>query len=336
MQHPFPKSASMSARSSHLHEIVGVQDRLAVLINADPDALASALALKRIYWRKTKKIDICHIKPIERADNLSMVHLLDIRTRHIDKLDRSKYTKWALLDSQPDHHPSFRDFQFDIIIDHHPLTEGLSALHLDISEDYGANSSLMTEYLKAEKIKPSPRLATALFYGIKTDTHNFVGDSAPADINAFRYLYRFSNMNVVKKIESSELTLTTLHSYRRAMENLTIIDHTAVVHMGRVNETDTLVMLADFFLKLAEASAAIVSGVSSGKLIVILRNAGFRQDAGKLAQQLFGDFGTAGGHRSAARAEVPLENIKSRFDCGGAYGEFVSQRLKKTIRGSDR
>jgi len=139
-------------------------------------------------------------------------------------------------------------------------------------------------------------------------------------------------MNVIKKIESSEMTLTTLHSYRTAMENLTIIDHTAVVRMGQVNETDTLVMLADFFLKLAEATASIVFGISGGKLTAIFRNAGFRRDAGKLAQELFADFGTAGGHRSAARAEIPLENIKARLKCSLGYEDFVLQLIKKKLR----
>ncbi len=79
-----------------------------------------------------------------------------------------------MLDSQPYHHKLFMEHPYDIIIDHHPVTEPVKADFLDIREDYGANSSIMTEYLKAAKIKPSARVATALFYGIKTDTHNFV------------------------------------------------------------------------------------------------------------------------------------------------------------------
>ena len=58
---------------------------------------------------------------------------------------------------------------------------------LEIRDDYGANASIMTEYLKAGKIKPSPKLATGLFYGVKTDTHNFAVSAKPNDINAFKY-----------------------------------------------------------------------------------------------------------------------------------------------------
>jgi hypothetical protein len=37
------------------------------LINADPDDMASAFALKRLFWRKVKRVDIIRINKIERA-----------------------------------------------------------------------------------------------------------------------------------------------------------------------------------------------------------------------------------------------------------------------------
>ena len=84
--------------------------------------------------------------------------------------------------------------------------------------------------------------------------------------------------------------------------------------MGKVSNPDILVMIADFFLKMAEATWCIVSGVYGQKLIVIFRNAGFRLDAGKMAQKLFGQLGTAGGHKNAARAEMPIQSITEGMD----------------------
>jgi nanoRNase/pAp phosphatase (c-di-AMP/oligoRNAs hydrolase) len=95
--------------------------------------------------------------------------------------------------------------QYDIIIDHHPVTDPVKADFLDIREDFGANASIMAEYLKAGKIKPSPKLATALFYGIKTDTDNFVRASIPHDMDAFKYLYQYISLRMLRKIELSEM-----------------------------------------------------------------------------------------------------------------------------------
>jgi hypothetical protein len=65
----------------------------------------------------------------------------------------------------------------------------------------------LTEYLKASKVNPSPRLAAALFYGIKTDTNSFVRPTVSNDIKAFRYLYEYANLNNIKKIEFSEMPI---------------------------------------------------------------------------------------------------------------------------------
>ncbi|PKN63156.1 MAG: exopolyphosphatase [Deltaproteobacteria bacterium HGW-Deltaproteobacteria-15] len=327
MDHPFPKSTSSIEKCKRLFETVSPEDTLAILINADPDAIASALALTRLLWRRIKRTLVFHVNIIKRADNLAMIKLLKIQQQHIRKLNPAEITRWALVDSQPSHHELLSKYKYDIIIDHHPFVSSTSAQFLDVKEDYGANSTIMTEYLRATKVKPSPRLATALFYGIKTDTDNFVRPSIQSDINAFRYLYPFANLNLIKKIESSEMTRQTLAGFRAAMENLTFLKDKAFIHMGRVNDPDILVIIADFFLKMVEATWCIVSGVYGQKLIVIFRNAGFRLNAGSTAQSLFGQWGSAGGHTSTARAEIPLQEIESDVK-ESDLREWILEKLK--------
>jgi nanoRNase/pAp phosphatase (c-di-AMP/oligoRNAs hydrolase) len=328
MDQPFAKSISYAEKYKRLLEVVSPEDTLGVIINADPDAMASALALKRLFWRKAKKSIIYHINVIKRADNLALLRLLKIDQKPVRKLNGSEITKWALLDSQPRHDERFSRYRFDIIIDHHPLVPGSTAQFVDVKEDYGANSTIMTEYLRAAKIKPSPRLATALLYGIKTDTDNFARTSTANDINAFRYLYQFANVHMITKIESSVMTKKTLASFRVAIENLVFVKDKAFIHMGKVNNPDILVIIADFFLKMAEATWCIVSGVYGQKLIIIFRNAGFRLDAGRMAQRLFGRWGPAGGHRSAARAEIPLHELESDVRDTSQLKQFVLGKIK--------
>ena len=329
MEHPFPKSTSAIEKCKRLWEVVGSDDVLGIVINADPDSMASALALKRLFWRKAKKILIYHINPIERADNLAFIKLLKIEQENIRNVKRSLITKWAVVDSQPEHNDLLKRFQFHIIIDHHPVLESTKAPFVDIKPEYGANSTIMTEYLKAARIKPSPTLATALFYGIKTDTDNFVRNSLPNDVNAFRYLYKFVNMNVIKKIESSEMTVRTLDTYRKAMDRLIIHKDIAFVYMEGEQRPDWLVMVADFFMRLAEVTWALVSGIHRGKVVVIIRNAGLRGNAGKLAERLFSRFGgSGGGHASAGRAEVPLANLEMHLEGQNSLEKFLLSLIK--------
>ena len=333
MEHPFSKSTSQTERSQKLLDTLSSDDSLGIVINADPDAMASALALKRLFWRKLRKVEILHVNAIDRPDNLAMIRLLDIKQRRIRSMRGRKLTKWAMVDSQPSHYPPFKNHPFDIIIDHHPIDPTSRATFLDIREEYGANATIMCEYLKSMKVIPSTRLATALFYGIKTDTANFVRDSLSNDVNAFKYLYKFANMNTIKKIESSELSRHTLDDFRSAIEELVFIDNMAYVNMGEVKNPDTLVIIADFFMKLAETEWSIVAGRYDNKLIFILRNAGFRGNAGKTAKKLFEPWGgSAGGHRSAARAEIPLKEIESRIDNQNNLDKLILEKLKNFKR----
>jgi nanoRNase/pAp phosphatase (c-di-AMP/oligoRNAs hydrolase) len=124
------------------------------------------------------------------------------------------------------------------------------------------------------------------------------------------------------------MSRSTLKSFKTAMENLTFMKDKALIQLGKVNDPDVLVMTADFFLKLVEASWCIVSGVYGQKLIVIFRNAGFRLDAGKMAQRMFGRWGSAGGHKSMARAEVPISEIPPSPHEDPEFKQFVMARIR--------
>jgi len=329
MEDPFANSVSTAEKCKKLQAVVSSEDTVAILIHADPDSIASAFALKRLFWRKVKKVNVVRINKIERADNLAFINLLNLKQQHIRNFKTTGVTKWAIVDSQPSHHEGFNKFRFDIIIDHHPVSDNLAAAFIDIHEDYGANSTILTEYLQASKIKPSPRLATALFYGIITDTNSFLRTTVTKDINAFRYLYEYANLNIIKKVESSEMTIKTLPSFQLAIERLTFVKQTAVIHLGEVRDAATLVIIADFFMKMAEVTCSIVSGILNQKLIVIFRNVGFRRDVGKLARAMFGHVGSAGGHKSMARAEIFLERLKPDVKTAPDVKQYVLKRLKR-------
>lgn len=327
---PSSIAATHKKRYKQLLENVSHDDVLGIMINADPDAMSSALALKRLFWRKVKKTIVCRVNAIKRSDNLAMVKLLGLQVPYVNRVDTSKVTKWATVDGQPHHHPRFSKVKFDIIIDHHPPAKNLEAPFIDIRDNFGATASMLTEYLRAASIKPSARLATALFYGIKTDTANFARSSSANDIKAFKYLYQFVNLKIIKKIESSEINKTNLPAFQTAFDNLEFIGNVAYIHMGVVHDADSLVIIADFFLKMAEANWCVVSGVYGHKVIIIVRNAGFRLHAGKLVQRLFGDLGSAGGHGSAARVEMPLEVVMKKLDTlTYNVDEYIRKKIKE-------
>ncbi|WP_028578903.1 DHH family phosphoesterase [Desulfogranum japonicum] len=310
------QSASKNSALSRLNgfwDLFQRDDEVLILISADPDAIASALALKRLLSYRVQSVTIGYPNEIRRLNNLTMVERLKIPIERMHTLAVKEYSKYILVDSQPTHHTCFEKITFDAVIDHHPVTKGWDADFIDIRPEYGAVSSMMVEYLRAAGIKPSVSLATALFYGIKVDTQNFQKKNMqPADGNSFRYLFNIANLNLVRKFELTELRRSELKYFRIALSEVKTRKGRAYVHLGKVGTPDILVIIADFFNHVDKFDWVMVSGIYGEKLVVIFRCDGYRKNAGKLAQKTFGEFGPAGGHKEAARAEVPLKNLPLR------------------------
>ena len=284
-------------------------DDVLVVINADPDALACGMAVKRLLRYRVKSITIAYPNEVRRLSNITMMEVLKIQTERLQNLKLNDYSKKVMLDSQPSHLPIFENIQFDAIIDHHPLTNSWKATYVDIRSDYGAAASIMVEYLRAAELKPSVYLATALFYAIKVDTHNFEKKARMADAISFRYLFDIANQNLVRKIELSELRMSELGYFKTALAEMKVSKKRLYAHVGRVRSPDILVIIADFLNQVHDISWVLVSGIHGERLVVIFRCDGYKRNAGKLAEKIFGKFGSAGGHREAARAEVPLKNL---------------------------
>jgi len=298
-------------------------DHVLVVINADPDAIGSAMAVKRLLWKKAASVTLSNINVIDRPDNLAMVRLLGVNLVHIDTVDVSRYTRVVMVDSQPDHNEKLAGIAADVIIDHHPVAVKSTASYVDIRPDYGATSTMLIEYLKAARIKPSGKLATGLYLGIKTDTSNFERHALPEDVRAFQYIFRYANVHLARKIEQAEIKPEFLAYFSKALNRKVMRRKKVFIHLGRVVNPDVCVLVADFFMRVSSVQWSIVSGVYDNRLIVILRNDGIRRDAGHAAKKAFEQMGSAGGHKSMARAEIPI---------GAVYKEVKKKEEKEIAR----
>jgi nanoRNase/pAp phosphatase (c-di-AMP/oligoRNAs hydrolase) len=203
---------------------------------------------------------------------------------------------------------------------------------VDIRPHYGATATIMTEYLRAARIKPSIKLATALYYAIKTDTNNFERPAIGADVRAFHYLFPFTRTPLVRRLEFAELTLKMLDYFQAGLRRYHRRGNRLYAFLGQVPTPDIMVIMADFFLRVEEIAWTIVGGIYEDKLIVIFRNDGLGKNAGRLAIRAFGKLGSAGGHAASARAEVPLGNLKDEMPQWTAqwqaWQDFIIRRVE--------
>ena len=306
-------SRSVPEKLRRFYDQFSGNDHVLIVINADPDAIASAMAVSRLLWRKVLNVTISHINTINRPDNLAMIRLLRVSMVPFKKIDPQKFNRVVIVDSQPDHNEYMAELKPDVIIDHHP-DSGAKAPFLDIRPHYGATATILTEYLRAAKIKPSTKLATGLYHGIKTDTNDFKGQAQIEDVRAFQYLFRHANIHLARKIEKADLRFDLLKYFKIALQNMRRRKGKVYIHLGNVVNPDICVLIADFFMRVNTVTWSIVSGTCDKKLTIIFRNDGIRKNAGKVAKEGFGKLGNAGGHKNMARAEIALNDLKEHVD----------------------
>jgi nanoRNase/pAp phosphatase (c-di-AMP/oligoRNAs hydrolase) len=298
-----------------VRSLFGEGEKIHILLqhDPDPDAIGSALALRELLGRNRPTTPIVTFGEVTRPENLAMLRLLEIQIDRITYDDLHKDgARLVLVDVQP---PYFDKplGRVDLVVDHHPRRIPFKARYADLRTNYGATSTIFTEYLRAAGMEPSQRLATALLYGIKTDTLFLERGSNLADLSAFNYLYPLANKAMIARIERPALPREDLEAMGRALSRLQIENGVAVIHLGEVKREDVIPQMAEFCLQIEGVDWGVVSGLVNDRVVISVRNVGYVKSAGEIMKRLYDDIGSAGGHRAMAKAVVPLDRFKERF-----------------------
>jgi nanoRNase/pAp phosphatase (c-di-AMP/oligoRNAs hydrolase) len=282
---------------------------IVIYANPDPDALASALALKKILGTEERAVNIGYTGAIGRPENASMIRQLKIPAFPLSEEKAAQSDIIALVDSQPQFFTDFHLHRCDIVIDHHPIPHEIPSGFADIRPNYVATSSIMTEYLRAAGVRPSRNLASALFYGIRTDSRHFMDNLSSGDLEAIIWLRRKADRDIVRQVEFSQFSGEGLDYFTIALVRRRFVKSVMFSHLGPVPFFDVCVQVADFLIRVENVSWALVSGVVGDTLVIVFRNDGLKKDAGFLARKAFGKRGSAGGHKSMGRAQVKQDAL---------------------------
>src|SRR5436190_22291919 len=289
-------------------------ERVLILLHnePDPDAMASGLALRNILRRTKTTAIIGAIQGVTRPENVRMINLLDIHAETITPATVTEYDRVAMVDVQPHYFGGLVD-RVDLVIDHHPEQPGYTTVFKDIRPDYGSTSTILTEHLRAVDANISERTATAMLYAIKSDTLFFNRQTNRVDLEAFSYLYPLADAAMIRKMEGAEITMERLDYVLKARQNGRMIEQVFCSFIGASPREDFIPYVADFYLQLEDVRWTIVAGIVNDSLIMSVRNLGYSRNAGEFVRKYFADIGSAGGHRSMAKAVVPLQGFRDKF-----------------------
>jgi nanoRNase/pAp phosphatase (c-di-AMP/oligoRNAs hydrolase) len=305
------KKHEMRQMLERLYDVTSGAGSINILIygNPDPDALASAIALKSILERRRCAVKIGYTGAIGRPENASMIRQLNIPAGPMSEEQAADADLVALVDCQPQFFKDFNLSRCDIVIDHHPLFLDRPVAFADIRPNYLSASSIMTEYLRAANIRLTSRMASALYYGIKSDSRHFMGDLSAGDVDAVRWLRDKADRDIVKVIEFSQFSGETLDYFSIALVRRRFVKGVMYAHLGPVPSADVCVQVADFLIRVEHVGWALVSGIIGDVLVIVFRNDGIKKDAGHTARAAFESVGSAGGHYTMGRAEISARSL---------------------------
>lgn len=276
----------------------------------DPDAIASAAALRLILTEKLGiEAPIAYAGIIGRAENKALVRYLGRPLRQLASTDLRNAPAVALVDTQPGagNNPLPVDYPPAVVIDHHAWRESTArASFRDVRTELGASSTILTEYLQALRIEPPKPLATALFYGIKTDTMGLGRGAGLADVAAYYYLQPLVDIEALVEIERAQVPAHYFKSFVTAFQSARVYGPVVLAYIGAMSYPDQAAEIADILSRLEGTQWVMCSGSYNDSLILAVRSRSRRAGAGQLVRAVVGDLGMAGGHGTMAGGHVPL------------------------------
>ena len=301
--------------------------------NPDPDTIAAAAALKSIFSHQLKcKVVIGYGGIVGRAENRQMIRRLHIELTNIREIDFKDFTFICLVDSQPrtGNNDVPRHILPDVVIDHHPLRkETKQCLFYDVRPDYGSSSTILTEYMRELELAPDRRLATALVYGIKTDTGWLSRSATKQDLDAFNYLFPRISSRTLAAIESPRMPKSYYIKFIDAINNAVQYQDVIISDIGKVNNPDVAAEMADFLLKMENIRWILTMGEYKEELIISVRTSRRGWWAGKIALRILRGIGVGGGHEKAAGGKVTLSGLTP--DQRKQKAERVTERFLKAV-----
>lgn len=296
----------------------------------DGDAIGSAFGLQ--YFLKQYDIDsvICYKGCLEKFTTQKLCDLLHIEMININDLHTLKETDYIInIDSQK-HNANIDDFIGEEVacIDHHPTFIKCKYKYKDIRL-VGACSSIIASYYVNSNIDIPSDVATALLYGIQTDTANLTRGVKSLDVEMFSKIYKLANMDIISEIIMTSLSLDDLKTYGTAIENVYISNKIGIVDIPFECHDILVSKISDFILSIDGINFVVVYSIRKEGIKFSTRSKYPKLfDAGSITSRALNGIGSGGGHNFMAGGFIPKDNLNM---LGKNIKEFIIEKFEHCI-----
>lgn len=317
-----PKIKSLfTEKSDKIDKILKNESSVSIIMhnNPDPDAMGSAIGFRELVNSIDSNIETEILYPgrISHHENRAFRAVLDVEFNIINKKEDINGDIIVLVD-----HSEIRGIEGvcdevkpDIIIDHHSENEISSDCNFCYSNDnMGACSTIITELLDEKNILEenlNEKVATALYYGIKSDTNELNRNVSDADFRSINKLYPYVNSEMLKRISNPKIDSKSLETKARAIMGRDVREPFAVSDVGEVENYDSIPQAAEELVVLEGISSVIIIGDLNDKIKFSGRAYDDRIHLGQSLEKLVEDIdgSSAGGHANMAGGTIPKDHI---------------------------
>lgn len=313
--------------------------------NPDPDAMACGFAAATI--ARSNGIDTRIVYPgqLRHDENRAFRTVLGLDLVRFADADDIRERPVVLVD-----HGSPRGFSASIqleivaVVDHHddpPVT----AEHVDVRSHYGACSSIFWEYLddlggvpegETGSLVITTELATALAYGIQTDTNGLTRGVTPNEVAALEGLHDLVDATALERIANPPVEPAVLEAKATAIANRETIGPYCVSDLGEIESADATAITAEELVTLEGVTAAVTIGELDGTLHFSGRSIDDRVHMGEALERSMEPVpsASAGGHARMGGAQASLDALDGIGPNTGLEREELPHRLVAALRDS--
>ena len=277
--------------------------------NPDPDAIASSWALSHLLKKKMQvSSTIAYSGLIGRAENRALVRVLRIPlTPFSHRLFRDN-VPILMVDCQPyTGNSSLPEGTVpDIIIDHHPLRKTTKYKQWAyIRDQIGATSTLVVSSFRDFKLAIPKKLATALFYAIRSETKDLGREGSKQDYENYLFLLPKVDFKALYRISYPPLSSDYFRSVKEALDRSTVYRSLVTCSLGMVPYPELPAEIADFLVYREGIRLSFAMGFFEGDIFLSFRTLRTDVEAGEVMQTIVKGYGSGGGHTVMAGGKIP-------------------------------
>lgn len=289
--------------------------------NPDADAIASGFGVYQYLKQQGRAVRFVYGGKFEikKSNLVLMITKLQIPIEHVEELKAPKLL--ITVDCQyGEGNVTLFEAEEIAVIDHHQVSGRLPFLS-EVRSNLGSCSTLVKELLEKEglDINEDSKLATALYYGLFTDTNHFTEISHPLDkdlrddaVFERSLITQFCNANLsLEELRIAGAALINYHydeTYRYA------------VVVAEPCDPNILGIISDLVLEVDAVDTCLVYSVQAFGVKISVRSCVKEVKANELAKFITKGIGSGGGHLEKAGGFIQVELLQS------LYGNFCKKR----------